>query len=761
MINSSTVENSWNCAHLTWWDKKLSQAEITSIRTDPAWATGKSNLLFYFPMDEGSGTNVNDLSGTPIDATLVNATWGPQPVLLNYSADNPIIMDNDEVVDCYTDDYIMALAAAGAISLKGMITGSSIYPYNLAFNSSAHVDQMAADRATGVGYAQALGWLGIPTPVLGVKGNLTKPGSGQIDDTTAINSAGGNLIVTQANLASAQLPLVVIAGGSLSTVADAYLLDHSIVDKVVVAYIGGTATNMDDYNSWSDGWAAYIVVNKFRMVLFPALKAIMPVVTKSRIDSDFPSSTYKTWIYDKSLPEYNLPDDMDGDGAPAIALMAPDYVLEMKQVSCSGLHNFTPWVGDTHEVPTLAYDENSTTLSVVSVDQQKATDEWWRAMQYAFALRNLLSAISGSSLTSDISAAIARSLAAAILTGSLTPDVAVATARSLLANPQAISATSEIAATLARNFLANLPGGSLTPEIAQTIVRDLLTNVQGLSATADITATISGSIDLVAAISAISTTSDPSAATARAMLAAISGASTTPDIGAAQAHALTGNVPGASATQNIAAAIARDLLAAIGGGSATPDLAPLTILRSLTATVIGGSVTSDITITIAGIISLIAQISGTSTTPEIAASTVRSLLAAPQGQSATADALGSLARSLAANIAGESVAPDIAITLDNLISLSAEIAGASTTTDVSANMARTLSALATGQSITPDIQAGVARILLTDIQGSSITPDDLILILAGLGAILSPKIMSIAPVRSFASIAPVRTITAF
>jgi hypothetical protein len=45
----------------------------------------------------------------------------PKPIPTLYETSSPVIYDNDEVVDVYTDEYLMALAALGEIQLKGMI----------------------------------------------------------------------------------------------------------------------------------------------------------------------------------------------------------------------------------------------------------------------------------------------------------------------------------------------------------------------------------------------------------------------------------------------------------------------------------------------------------------------------------------------------------------------------------------------------------------------------------------------------------------
>ena len=376
--DDANIQGSYAMAHWSWWGRELTVGEINSIRNTPDWASGGTNLLLWYKMDEGSGTNVNDYSGTPLDATLTDATWAPQPLLFAYSSANPLIIDNDDPADTYTDEYACALAAAGAINLKGLITSSSYTTFNH-YITGTDFDNWLTDRAGIKTKALEIGWTGIPTPVSGVKGNLTKPGSEVIEDTTPANSAGGQLIVTEANNASVSVPLVVCVGGSLGSVADAYLLDNTIVNKVIVLAIVGNSsgTGMNDFNAWLDPWAAYIVLKKFKMIAFRTIPSNAPAVTKAQISSDLPDSSLKTWMYDKTIPAGQT--DRDADCPPVISIMEPGYVLNGKQVA------FTEWTTltydtNTHDAPMFGFDTAGTTMVVNAVDVSKATTEWWRAM---------------------------------------------------------------------------------------------------------------------------------------------------------------------------------------------------------------------------------------------------------------------------------------------------------------------------------------------------------------------------------------------
>lgn len=290
-----------------------------------------------------------------------------------------VIYDNDEVVDVYTDDYIMALAHKEQITLVGMITSTSVSPYNRWVMPEGY-DRMLRDRETSVSLARSIGWSHIPDPTRGPNRHLEKPRSERIEDTIPISSAGSWLVVNQAQRASPGNPLVLVMGGPLTLAADAYLLDPSIADRIVVMWLGGRVHDMNDYNGWADPWAAYIVLQRLRLVQFPVMMA-PPFVPKRRLASDLPESTLQKWMVEKQLqsPILDLPGDYDGDGPPAIALMRSDYVVETKGVSFSHWERLGDDV-DPHEVPVFKDAPQGKAIVVTRANAAVATEEWWRAI---------------------------------------------------------------------------------------------------------------------------------------------------------------------------------------------------------------------------------------------------------------------------------------------------------------------------------------------------------------------------------------------
>jgi hypothetical protein len=286
-----------------------------------------------------------------------------------------VIYDNDDVVDVYTDEYLMALASAGDIRLAGMITSSSVAPFN-PWVPARDYERMVENREEGVRRALRSGLRSIPTPVRGPAEHLARPASGQIEDTQALGSEGGRLIVEEARTLGAGEALVVVMGGPLTAAADAYLQDPSIADKVVIAWLGGTRGDMGDYNGRADPWAAYIVLRRLRLVQFPAHEAgneAAPRVPKDRL-RELPPGEMRDWMISKEHPN-GLPAGRDADSPPAIWLMRPDYVVKAERVSFGG------WVErGGRNVPAFRDDPGGRTVVVTRADRQVATEEWWRAL---------------------------------------------------------------------------------------------------------------------------------------------------------------------------------------------------------------------------------------------------------------------------------------------------------------------------------------------------------------------------------------------
>ncbi|MFO1417912.1 MAG: hypothetical protein U1E83_04520, partial [Methylotetracoccus sp.] len=207
----------------------------------------------------------------PIVLILGGFAWDASAaVTLPYDKTSPIIYDNDSQGDVYAEDYVMALASAGEIALKGMVVTSIIDAPNTNFSYENAVNFYNSALTS----AKQSGFMNLPASATrGVKGRVTKPSNGLIDSTSPLWTDGGKLIVAEARKCTYQKPLVVVVGGPASTVVDAYLQDKTIADKLVMVWINGAGTGYnrlgEDYNGWADTWSLYIAANRLRIVSIP------------------------------------------------------------------------------------------------------------------------------------------------------------------------------------------------------------------------------------------------------------------------------------------------------------------------------------------------------------------------------------------------------------------------------------------------------------------------------------------------------------
>jgi hypothetical protein len=315
-----------------------------------------------------------------------------------FDATNPILYINDNSEDSYHDEYMEALSAAGTINLVGMVRNSTIWPYNIACGKTCTA--AAFDRLYALGQAAQTAarnsWYkngvscAVTTcfpPLLSGSpwGNLTRPASGNIDDTTPLNEAGARLIVAQAKLATFAKPLVVVVGGPLTPIADAYLLDHSIVNKVIIAYEGGapltgTTFSFDEYNGDSDAWAAYICAARFRMVVTWPLVVGYPSTPQLRMIRDLPGSPIKRLMTSRDFTRYNQPPTgTNMDSTVGITIMNPKGWVT--SIITASMDRTTTDPHSGHDsLPHFAPDVDGRILYIKAASTFVATTEWWRAM---------------------------------------------------------------------------------------------------------------------------------------------------------------------------------------------------------------------------------------------------------------------------------------------------------------------------------------------------------------------------------------------
>jgi hypothetical protein len=173
--------------------------------------------------------------------------------------DNPILYDNDWWFDVFDNNYLWAQASLGNARLRGNIVSRDMWDWQKGYQYSMEASVKDAGKALHL--ARSSGLKNIPDLTLGSDRVLIRPVSGRIEDTEAHPSDGSWLIVSEARKASPDKPLLVVAGGPLTTVANALLTNPEIGPNLVVFNL----TVSGGYNG-KDGWSPHIVIQRTRYV---------------------------------------------------------------------------------------------------------------------------------------------------------------------------------------------------------------------------------------------------------------------------------------------------------------------------------------------------------------------------------------------------------------------------------------------------------------------------------------------------------------
>jgi len=279
------------------------------------------------------GTRTLDAGSDVTTDSGLDAPHGLLPV----DERNPVILSNDGTGNWY-GLYSILFANTGGPRLGGIAINTSAYATNLNDNLAAWQALVTAARDSGL--------RGIPEPIGSVSVPLVRPSSGNIDATTANGSNGAQLIVdVSAQLAAPGRPVVVAVGGRLTDVADAYLLDPTVTERVVVvASLGSGSANgavMGAPNGELDPWADWIVTERFQYVQVSAYYA--PTL-------DLPSSELA-----------NLPDNALGAFVASEQPSIADVPTMADQVAvlAAGLPTFVTAVERAEQDPKATYDSKS------------------------------------------------------------------------------------------------------------------------------------------------------------------------------------------------------------------------------------------------------------------------------------------------------------------------------------------------------------------------------------------------------------------
>ena len=255
-----------------------------------------------------------------------NSPHGPLPV----DERNPMVLVNDSESENWQGEYAILLANGGGARLVAIIVGTNS-------NSPELKDNLAPWRGL-VKAARDSNLQNIPDPFGSTSDPLIRPPSGAIDETQANHSEGANRIIEAANEFSLPYrPLVVVTGGRLTDVADAYLIDPTITKRVVVVSSLGSLTStggaMGVPNGEMDPWADTIVTARFRYVQVSTYYDQLTDVPAAQV-SNLPANAFGKWIAAKQPSIWK--DPLAADQVAVAAVGIPNFAVEVERVSPVG-----------------------------------------------------------------------------------------------------------------------------------------------------------------------------------------------------------------------------------------------------------------------------------------------------------------------------------------------------------------------------------------------------------------------------------------
>lgn len=288
--------------------------------------------------------------------------------LLPVDERNPFLLMNDGVYDNWQGEYAILLASTGGPKLAGIAVGTS--------PNLTKIDENVEGWRRLVDAAHTSGLSEIPDPTASIGDKLVRPANGEFEATTPNRSEGARMIVELSKeLSLPYRPLVVVTGGRLTDVADAFLIDPTVVERtVVVSSLGSltaTGANMTDPNGEMDPWADAIVTARFRFVQVSAFYDQLLDVPASRF-SELPANPLGQWIQEKQPKVWNLP--KASDQVAVLAVGDPTFAVEVDRVSAG------PLEADATTGPELTSRPDGAAWLVKQCDGARAAQRFWQAL---------------------------------------------------------------------------------------------------------------------------------------------------------------------------------------------------------------------------------------------------------------------------------------------------------------------------------------------------------------------------------------------
>jgi hypothetical protein len=169
---------------------------------------------------------------------------------------------------------------------------------------------------------------------------------------------------------------VVVTGSRLTDVADAYLIDRTVADRVVVvSALGGAAdggTVMGWPNGELDAWADWIVGQRFRYVQVNGYYDQLGDVSAARA-AELPANAFGAWMAAKVPKVLQIPMSSDQIGVLAVGL--PAFATAVGRAVVDGAAPFDAATG-----PPLLTQADGSVWVVPSCDAAMAGDRLWKML---------------------------------------------------------------------------------------------------------------------------------------------------------------------------------------------------------------------------------------------------------------------------------------------------------------------------------------------------------------------------------------------
>lgn len=289
----------------------------------------------------------------------LDAGWDEPEGQLPVDDRNPIVICNDGFYDNWQGEYAMLLSNAGGPLLAGIIINDS-WPWpKLEDNLAGWREMVDAARESGL--------QNIPDPVASNGPVLERPSDGEIDSTVPNRSEGAGFIIDASQrLSLSYRPMVVVTGGRLTDVADAYLMDPTLPKRIIVVSSLGTATTdggvMGIPNGEMDTWADTIVTQRFRYIQISGFYDQKSDVTDGLLEQ-LPMNPFISWVASKQTRVWEDQHATDQIGVLAVAV--PAFVSSVVRAVQQGV--------DTDDLPTLSIDPDGPLWLVTRVSGAVAT----------------------------------------------------------------------------------------------------------------------------------------------------------------------------------------------------------------------------------------------------------------------------------------------------------------------------------------------------------------------------------------------------